>query len=283
MADSLSWASGPTNSRGVRVLLYLAYGSAGSVGILLLALVAVALSTGSVAAGGGVSLGVLALALLLAVWRGLPMELARRSGGVETNALDAFRAVRQWRWVAAASLLAFGVFTGVVLASGIVFLALLGPAAGWLTGYSLAHLLSSTGEVDPETRTMTYEGRELDLDALVGIRRIRFGGRTFLWLSFEPGYSAFDRRLYVLPTSIAERSRSAFEIGVASDGRPTDTESESANRERYLWGTVAFSGAGIGAFAIFWWAGAPLGIAALAGAITSIPALALFATALQGG
>lgn len=282
IADSLSWARGPKNSRSVRVLLYLAYGSVGSVGVLLVLLVALVLRSGGFGSNGSPStVGILVLGLLLAVWRGLPVELARRSGGYGTDVLREFTEVRRWRWVAAASLLAFGVLAGVVIGSGVVILGLLLPIGGWLTGFTLAHVLSSAGEIDTETRTLTYGEQRIDLDSLTGARRVQFGGQTFLWLSFESGYSDFVQRLYVLPIPVAERAWPVFETGIACETDVEVAEADRANHRRYVFGALAFFGAGAGVFAMFWWAGAPPVIAALAGMMIGTFGFVLLAAALR--
>lgn len=108
----LAWSVGPTDSRLVRILFYLAEGALwGLVAVQVLALAWLA-----VGADPWV-LGMLAVFLLLAVrWAWLLVKISERSGRYAQRDFREWVAVRRWPLVLAASVL----FTGAYL-SALVF------------------------------------------------------------------------------------------------------------------------------------------------------------------
>ena len=85
-------------------------------------------------------------------------------------------------------------------------------------------LLSSEGEIDEETRTLTYQGNEVDLKLITDIHRFTIGNRTILWLSYTGDRVGIETpRLLVVPTQLIDSAWQVFESGVAQEVESSKT------------------------------------------------------------
>lgn len=275
----LSWSYGPANSRLVRILFYLAEGILwGLVAVQVLTLVWLAVGTDPWL------LGTLTVFLLLAVrWASFFATVSERSGRYAHRDFREWVTVRRWPLVFVSSVL----FAGVLLAGALGYWWWFVPDveiewwwryssgdravffAGLFVGITLlvlARSLSSSGEVDPETATLSYRERDaIDLASLSDVKRFTVGEWTVLWLRFEPGVRERTavQGLYAIPTDVVERAWPAFEAGMDAD--PEVAERESTPRDRSLRttnlgivaGYVAFA---VGTFSTFYLLGAPDGM-----------------------
>lgn len=231
---------GPANSRLVRVLLYAKYGvSRGGLFLLLVGgsyLLIRPLLSGNLNSRFLVVfliVGWLLAYIGLIIWAG-------RTTLRQTRLFDEFYRVSRPQWYAIASLLGAGVHYLLFAYSPTVWaIAFLSSMPVLIIG---AHFFSSEGELDPDTQTLTYQGEEIDLALVTGIRRVTLGRRTILWLSFIRGQVGMQTpRLLVLPTRLVDREWSVFETG-----RAREVESAKPNR-----GTQAvFLGAALGSLGI---------------------------------
>lgn len=127
----------------------------------------------------------------------------------------------------------------------------------------LARSLSTDGEIEPESLTLSYRQRdEIDLSALAVARRFPVGPYTALWLRFEPGIRDRSSRqgFYVIPTPIVERAWPVFEAGLAAEAGATDRESTPRHRPLRtinLGIVVGYVALAVGALTLFYALDAP--------------------------
>jgi len=221
MADEVSWSRGPGSDRGLRALLHVAVGVAVAAGVLLLLALARSLSGGAAPAVVG-GLALLALGSLGAWRRGLapavalPGGPARSHGGVGAL-LDALDPRHLLAVVAVAGVaLAWAATVSPALAAGAAL-------AGHLLPALAVGLFSTAGDLDPEEGRLRYGDDDLPLRALSSVRCRSVGDTAFLWCSFARG-SGRTPGLVVLPASVYDDHRTAFEAGLAAsypdEGRP---------------------------------------------------------------
>lgn len=251
-----AWSAGPADSRTVRVLLYLAEGLAGG-GVISLAISMAILAFG---AGPG-TLGIFVLFLVLATrWAAF---YRYRSRGETRWEFQEWTRVRRWPWtVPLAGLLGGGLLSLQLRSPGWVVVSNLGINQFLLfSGFCCAIValrLSSKGEVDPGTLTLSYgERREVDLRFLSDVKRFSVGGVTVLWLSAPRGYE--DRRklqgLYVIPAETLEQVWHTFEAGLEAD---VETPAGYRPSRSVIYaGVVIVGGTGVAVFAVLSAAGQP--------------------------
>ena len=271
--SDLSWKLGPGEARLIRVCLYLSEGLLG--GLLFYWLLAGTRSfLPAVLAGDHWLLGVGVLFVLaLARWAWFWLWL-RRSVRDESNAR--WWLLRDWLAVYRPSILAaiavtFGVALLAVDPSGRSF----GATAGWSPWFpvlfaallcnALATILSSKGELDPESLTLSTfryaQWRDLDLRLVSSVRRVTVGDHAILWVSLTPG--AGDRitsqGFYSMPARTLDRNWHAFETGMTDDSPLDADELERALFFRKVNRAVAvgFFGLVAATAALLVWSGMP--------------------------
>lgn len=232
----MSWSWGPANSRIVRVLLYAKYGVFRG-GAFLLLVGGSYLLTQRLFSGDSNPRSLLLLLIVgwFLAYIGV-INWAGRTTLRQTRLYDEFYRVSHPRWYATGTLFGAGSHYLLFTYSPTVWaIAFLSSVPVLIIG---SHLFSSEGEFDWKTQTLTYQGEEIDLALVTGIRRVTVGKRTILWLSFTRGRVGMQTpRLLVLPTRLVNSAWSVFETGSAH-------EVESAKPDR---GTQAvFFGAALG-------------------------------------
>lgn len=243
-AETVEWAHTAADSRLLRTLVAASLGVV--VGMpLCAAVVATALAAGSLLAGEfGVALAIL-FALALAAVRIAPHFVAfRNDEAAESWPLHgAIRGLGR-RGLAAASLFGLGVvWVGLRLGDLGFFVVAFGTIAVPMVAVSV---LTSEGELDPESGTLTYCGTDVDLSALAGFRRIALGSLVVYRFSYVRGaMSPFTPRFVVVPVAVDGSLRAAVERGVAAE----PGEYEPPNRA--IRATLAVFGFGFFAFAAF--------------------------------
>lgn len=221
----ISWGREPSTSRLARMLLYLADGALGGVVLYLLYL---GWQFGPAVARGDVSDFDLGFGLLvLFLWGGMTVLIVvvQRSYVSDSRWWHEWQAVRQWSWVVVASVAMAAVYVGSVLVIWSRFLPFFGqlvPVLGalivWVMLFGTGGGLSATGEIDPDSRTLTWAGYEADLDNLTHYRRISFDGRTLLLLTFSRVDVPIGRSLWLLlPNETANAVVPVLEAGLAHD------------------------------------------------------------------
>ncbi|PSP55027.1 hypothetical protein BRC82_07430 [Halobacteriales archaeon QS_1_67_19] len=150
------------------------------------------------------------------------LHLAGRTTLRQIRLLDEFYQVRRPLWYAIATLLGAGLHYLLFTYSPTVWaLLFLSSVPVLLIG---SKLLSSEGKIDEETRTLTYQGNEVDLELVTDVRRFTVGNRTFLWLSYtRDGVGIQSPRLLVLPTQLVDSAWQVFESGVAQEVESSET------------------------------------------------------------
>jgi hypothetical protein len=254
MTGSVSWSHGPGDSRGIRLLLYVAVGVPLGLAALLLVLfgqvVLVGVRSGNLdVLGGGLALVVLGgLAVRRFVWVAdddtdedpVVEDDVEDVRTLRTDLLgeDGLLAALQPRGVAlaavagaAALVLAASVGTPWLFAALVVGLVLPTVAVG---------LLTTEGELDVDDRRLRYGDAEIPLTALAAVHRLRLGSYAFCWCRFVAG-SGRTPQLVVLPAAVDRSHADAFEAGVVSDhplGQPTD---DSIRLVAYMFGGLMAS------------------------------------------
>lgn len=249
---------GPANSRVVRVLLYLGEGFA--IGAILSAAAGLVLPF---LEGGRWLFGLLALLLLLAARWPAHLRHAHRGGDVAWE-IQEWLTVRRWPLtLLVLAAVSGGLIYGQLRPSVERFvLSWLAVHVSALTGFlfaGFALLLSSRGDLDPETLTLSYDGRgAVDLNHVTGVRRFAMGAWTFLWLSVssECGQRQRLRGLYVVPSETANRTVSVCDADAGAV--PEARESTRPSRSLVFVGALVLSGVGLGAAAALSTADLPL-------------------------
>ena len=218
-----SWSRGPISSRSIRALFYVFYGSFGG---FLVALVAglgyVLLRVFRLRGASYETLGVGvflvgSFVLLRLAEMVLIVDAGRRTNLHWTIEEFADASSRRWRavWVAVGAIGQCALFLYSTTFWALAFLGISIASIG------AAELLSSTGDVDPETRTLQYDEKEIDLNPLTGVRRIQTDRWTVLWLSFARGRTTHSTpHLLVLPTATFENVSDVFNAGLAREVEP---------------------------------------------------------------
>ncbi|WP_424016662.1 hypothetical protein ACOZ4N_12260 [Halorientalis pallida] len=201
----ISWDVGPADSRLVRGLLYLAYGSLG--GVLVFVAVVVLTVFGPALdrpfRNWRDVLPVVVGVLLLAIVRYRSFAVLRTEDTASDDLLAAFAEYRR------PSLLVV-----VSVCCGALFLLALrlghwGGLAYILFGFGCfvgAQVLSADGEIDPAAGTLTLRQRTAELDHVTGLRRLNLGPYALVWLSYQRGRStSTSPRLVAVPSPIADR------------------------------------------------------------------------------
>ena len=221
--SELSWSRGPANSRGVRVLLYAQYGVFG--GLIFLLLVGVSYLLVHTLLSGDSNSQFFFILLIVGwflAWTGI-IERASRTTLRQTRLFDGFYRVSRPRWYAVVTL----------LGAGIHYLLFMYSLTVWAFVFFLSvpvlsigsQLLSSEGELNRDTRTLTYRGNDIDFELITDIRRATIGDRTILWLSFVRGRANISTpQLLVLPTQLVEDAWPIFETGLAQEVEPVKTD-----------------------------------------------------------
>ena len=261
---ALSWNSGPTESRFVRVLVYIALGLPGGVTLALLVLVGPGLV---VALADGVEpwvfwfLVVFAVVMAPRLWASVRARRARKE---RSRLAREWATVGVWRWGVVAAFLLGGLLFGVEAAFevGLVRHARAFVYGALFAGAILALLaffLGSFGEIDPADLTLSYGDREgIDLRYLVDARRLTVGRYTVLWLRFGPDANhGRAQDLYAVPTEVADRAWPIFEKGLATEPPEGAGEKSTLLRRINVFVAFAFVGASAGALALLAWLGAP--------------------------
>jgi hypothetical protein len=202
---AVSWDAGPANSRLVRGLLYLAYGSFG--GVLVFAGVAVLVAFGPALdrpfRDWRNMLPVVVGLLLLALVRYRSFAVLRTEDTAPDDLLAAFAERRRPSLLVVVSVCCGGLF---VVALG---LGHWGGLAYILFGVSCfvgAQVLSADGDIDPAAGTLTHRQRTAELDHVTGLRRLDLGPYALVWLSYQRGRStSASPRMVVAPAGIADR------------------------------------------------------------------------------
>jgi hypothetical protein len=221
----ISWGREPSTSRLVRVLLYLADGALGGVVLYLLYL---GWQFGPAVARGDVSNFDLGFGLLILVlWGGMTLLIVvvQRSYVSDSRWWHEWQAVRQWSWVVVASAGMAAVYVGsvaVVWSQFMPFFGQLVPILGalivWVMLFGTGGGLSAEGEIDPESRTLTWAGYEVDLDNLTNYRQTSVGSRSLLFLSFSRVDIPIGRSLWLLlPNDTANAAVPVLEAGLAQE------------------------------------------------------------------
>lgn len=237
-----SWSWGPANSRTVRVLLYAQYGVSRGVGFLLL----IGVSYLFLQQLSADNLNPRFLTVILIVGWSLAyigvLHLAGQTTLRQTRLFDEFYQVRRPLWYAIATLLGAGVHYLLFAYSPTVWaLLFLSSVPVLLIG---SKLLSSAGEIDEETRTITYQGNEVDLEMVSGIHRFTIGNRTILWLSYtRDGVGIQSPRLLILPTQLIDNTWQMFESGVAQEVE--SSEPRRRTRGIFLGTALGFLGSAV--------------------------------------
>lgn len=143
------------------------------------------------------------------------------------------------------------VLCGVV---GLLALAVVDPrlAFGAVVGSFLllpvASGVISRGRVDPETGSLTYMDRPVDLARIERVRRIDLGGTAFCWLSYYPGYGSFGTPHLIVATPEAA---DAIERTVASVEPEIDAEHSPDRVVQVALGALALSSFSTAVFVFF--------------------------------
>ncbi|WP_231184170.1 hypothetical protein [Haladaptatus sp. DYF46] len=210
----IGWSFELADSRLLRVLFYCSLGVIGGVWM-----VAAFVSATLVLQGNPLITGVLVVVFLFSAFVWLThlrplFETDERLEHLES------------RWLLVASLFGAVVFSVSHGFGGVLgFLFLLGfialPAV-------LVSALQSTGDIDADEQTMTYRGREVPLDGLSGVRRLRLGGLTLHWFSYVPGAAnIITPRFLVLPSDAATEAEGVFSAAIDAESpdfeRPNPT------------------------------------------------------------
>lgn len=266
--EAVSWDWGPSESRFVRALLYLAFGwMAGYVGVTLLSLLSISLGSWRDLSFFVVATVGFLLSPLLILYLVIKRSRRNESPSIHSHWLmQEFWEEFRLMW-----------FVAIVLASGGILWVLDGRfgavpffvmMALFLGTVLLVGLLSSKGELDPESRTLSYSGyathRVVNLESVVDVKCLPFGNRAFLWVSVEPEVE--NRRrvqgLYAVPTDIADRVRPPFERN--RDATLSVREKAPAFLPGTRRGLVGFLVLLIGVVIVLAWGGVPMEVIALA-------------------
>lgn len=261
---TLSWNSGPTESRFVRTLAYLVVGV--PVGVLLALLVVVGPEL-VVALVDGVEprdLWFLVVFVVLAAPKLWASVHARRARKERSRLAREWSAVGVWRWGVVTSLLFGSLLVGAETAFEV---GLVQHAHAYVYGalfvgavFSVfAVFLGSVGEIDPADLTLSYGDREgIDLRYLLGVKRLTVGQYTVLWLRFGPGVNhERAQNLYAMPTEVVERAWPVFERGIASETSREESEKSDLLRRVNVLVAFIFVGGSVGLLAVLIWLGAP--------------------------
>lgn len=228
--EPVSWSVRPTESRPLRRLCYAVLGLFGGLAVLVAAIL-LSLALDRLAAGDARLLALLAVlaaigaAVVLSVRRELD-DPARRPDALPVR-LD--RLDPQWLAIsslAGAAAVWFLARASLVAALGVVALAAVTPVA-------LLGAAATSGAVDPESRTLTLDGRDVDLDDVAGVTACAVGPATLLRLS--GGHGGSGPGLLVLPTEAAVAVRRTVSSGDRedADSRDPDGSSPEAAGERH--------------------------------------------------
>ncbi|GKZ15567.1 hypothetical protein [Haladaptatus sp. T7] len=205
----IGWSFEPDDSRLLRLLSYCSFGVLGGMWVFAGAVAASLFLRGPLPIRGLLAAGFL---FAVFVWLTHLRPLFEADGGLSHL---------EPHWLFVASLFGAGAFSltlgvGTVLGFLLLFGLIAVPAV-------LVSALQSTGDIDAEKRTMTYRGREVPLDGLSGVRRLRLGGLTLHWFSYAPGASNITTpRFVVIPTDAAADAKRVFAAAVAAE--PSDFE-----------------------------------------------------------
>lgn len=209
---SVSWSHTAEESRLLRALVSFPLGVlAGGILAVLLGLVAV---VGLVFVNGNYVVGA---ALLFAFGVGLarfaPHHVARVKG--ERSLASEFEGASKW-WVAGSAVVGIGALAlGAQFGRGGLLATVLGTVVAPLLA---AAVLTSEGELDAATGTLTYGGTDVDLRTLDGFRQVSLGGYVVYRLSYVSGAATFTTpRSVVVPKRVDAALRSGFESGVSAD------------------------------------------------------------------
>ncbi|MFD1587827.1 hypothetical protein ACFR9U_12615 [Halorientalis brevis] len=140
----------------------------------------------------------------------------------------------------------------------------------------LAGFLATNGRFDPETRTLTVDGRSASLDALTGVRRVSVGRVTVTWFSYAREASHWTvPRLVVLPTAVEQQLRQHVSAGIAAPIEPPDDADERRDANRTVQATLVtfallFLGVAVGQFFV---ADLPTAVALWASSLMALFAL----------
>lgn len=279
MSELLSWSFGPVESRLVRILLYLLFGLFAAP-FVFFGVVLIAVGAASRTGTSHRELLFLLIAVLLAIVLGRTLLIFRSIASVEWK-LREFLQVGQLRWFVAAT-----IFDLFIL--GIIALWIQGGSVSLTTVWAVlvvlligfVHLLGSKGKFNPETLTLSYGGRgEVDLDHVANMKRMVLGNRSFLWLSFKPAVSAPFKRLYIVPTDVAEQIDALLEPEATTDTGLGEKRSMSQMRHAVAALTV-FATAG-GLLLLLIWVGVPTLVSVLVAGIFATLGFALLSAALH--
>lgn len=236
----LTWSWGPADSRLVRVLLYVPPGLIGGLALVALGrIVAVWLAAGWLAVGGVeptrtevttllVILVVFLVAAVLYFGQMVLVERGTRRTLTDTRVFGEFYRMERLHWHVLAALIGAGLYLVVAAtvpgAWPVVFV---GGLAVSLIG---VHLLGSAGELDPSSRTLTYDDHEIDLASVTAVRRLSLGERAVVWLSSPRERTSIRTPgLLVLPTRVADELEAVVERGTPEEAAARSDAVESAD------------------------------------------------------
>ena len=204
------WSHTPADMPWLRTLLYVVVGLIGGTAILFGLGVVIALG---VSVWNNPALAfVYALLSVLLLRAEIPVILAMKHPRGDQSSTDGAMQSLDRRWIIVASVLGAiaGITIMIFLPSGSYYFLVLFAV---VVPLGLTVLTFSTkGELDPETRTLRSEQRELSLDGLAGVRRFRLGGIVLHWLSFADGTLP---RPIVLPATVENAARTVFRGAIA--------------------------------------------------------------------
>lgn len=242
--DPVSWSHTPEESRLLRALVAVPLGVVGGTAVAV-AVGSVAFAVGLLLSGKyGVGVALLA-ALAVVALRFAPQYVAfRREESSWALALPETLRRLGPAGVAAASVLGLavvwvGLQFGAVGFFAVVFGTVAVPAL-------VASVLSSEGDLDPETGILTYSGTDIDLSSLSGFRRISLGaaGVVVYRFSYVSGATTYRTpRFVVVPAAVDGPLRDAVSAGVVAEADDYDPTNPAIRA------TLAVFGVGLLGFA----------------------------------
>lgn len=209
--ERASWSVQPATSRPLRLVTYAVLGLFGGLVALLGAILA-GLAVRRLAEGDA---RLLVLLAVIASVGGALATLYVVPALREPDRRPAALAVRFERldrqWLAISSLAGAAALWFLSRVSPLASLATVGLGAIALVG--LLGVAHNEGVLDPETRTLTYGDRTVDLDSVAGLVRYSAGPVALVRVSYEAG--AGGPKILLVPTEIADRTPAVVE----ADGR----------------------------------------------------------------
>lgn len=215
----IEWSYGPAESTRLRALLYVSVGIVGGAVVLLgigtLALLAA--FVGDVTRFGLATSAVVLIFTVLIAVRAATFLVAFRDVRQQSPQSRGLTAYFERRWLVVASVLGTAALAlSVFVEPGFVSV----PFAVAVSSFLVVAVLSTAGEIDPETRTLrTGDDELLLLDGLSAVRQVHIGGFALCWFSFADGTVS---RPAVLPAATVRAARPVFEAAIA---HPVETSS----------------------------------------------------------